>query len=120
MRKLQDQKPKESIDIRAAVVEGLKKVCWSDRYDEGETKRMNKRRRQAMETRAGAQKPSLDTPDTARSKAYDALKGDFSRVAKSYLKAKEYGRSGEAAAARARARATGVRAPVKPKKRNNQ
>ena len=118
--KAKGQKPKESIDIRAAVVEGLKKVCWGDRYDEGETKRMNKRRRQAMETRAGAQKPSLDTPDTARSKAYDALKGDFSRVAKSYLKAKEYGRSGEAAAARARARATGVRAPVEPKKRNNQ
>ena len=113
-------KPKESIDIRAAVVEGLKKICWGDRYDEGEMKRMNKRRRQAMDTRAGAQRPSLDTPDTARSKAYDALKGDFSRVAKSYLKAKEYGRSGEAAAARARARATGVRAPVKPKKRNNQ
>ena len=113
-------KPKESIDIRAAVVEGLKKICWGDRYDEGEMKRMNKRRRQAMDTRAGAQRPSLDTPDTARSKAYDALKGDFSRVAKSYLKAKEYGRSGEAAAAIARARATGVRAPVKPKKRNNQ
>jgi hypothetical protein len=107
-------------DVKAAVVEGLKRICWGDRYDEGEMKRMNKRRRQALDTRAGAQRPSLDTPDTARSKAYDALKGDFSRVAKSYLKAKEYGRSGEAAAARARARATGVRAPVKPKKRNNQ
>ena len=119
-QKTEMPKPKESIDIRAAAVEGLKKVCWGDRHDEGEMKRMNKRRRQAMDTRAGAQRPSLDTPDTARSKAYDALKGDFSRVAKSYLKAKEYGRSGEAAAARARARATGVRAPVKPKKRNNQ
>jgi len=108
-------KPKESIDIRSAVVEGFKKVCWGDRYDEGETKRRNKRMRQAMDTRAGAQRPSLDTPETARSKAYDALKGDFSGVAKSYLKAKQYGRSGEAAAARARARATGVRVPVKPK-----
>jgi len=104
-----------SIDIRATVLEAFKKVCWGDRYDEGEVKRRNKRRRQAMETRAGAQRPSLDTPDTARSKAYDALKGDFSGVAKSYLKAKEHGRSGEAAAARARARATGVRVPVKPK-----
>jgi len=27
-------KPKESIDIRAAAVEGLKKVCWGDRRDE--------------------------------------------------------------------------------------
>tara|TARA_R100001443_G_scaffold110695_1_gene122815 strand:+ start:405 stop:1637 length:1233 start_codon:yes stop_codon:yes gene_type:complete len=107
-------------DVKAAVVEGLKRICWGDRYDEGDVKRMNKRRRQAMDTRAGAQRPSLATPDTARSKAYDALKGDFSRVAKSYLKAKEYGRSGEAAAARARARATGIRAPVKPKKPNNQ
>ena len=107
-------------DVKAAVVEGLKRICWGDRYDEGDVKRMNKRRRQAMDTRAGAQRPSLATPDTARSKAYDALRGDFSRVAKSYLKAKEYGRSGEAAAARARARATGIRAPVKPKKPNNQ
>jgi hypothetical protein len=35
------KKPKPK-DVKKAVVEGLKRVCWGDRYDEGEVKQRNK------------------------------------------------------------------------------
>ena len=57
-QKTEMPKPKESIDIRAAAVEGLKKVCWGDKYNEayrpGEEKtvrkEINKDLAQAKET----------------------------------------------------------------------
>ena len=133
-----------SIDIRAAVIEGFKKVCWGDRYDEmGQTKRTNKAARQELDVQAGGQRPSLDIADTAFSRFVDAAKGDMSRVAKSSVAAgtqarkaaeaqarakgaskEEIERAGDAAAtqaeeraaAKVRARTTGIRAPVKPER----
>ena len=54
-----------SIDLRAAVVEGFKRVCWGDRYDEGEVKRRNKARMKSALAKLGAGKEgrkSLFTP----------------------------------------------------------
>jgi len=34
-RKMKKKAKKESIDVRGAIIEGFKRACWGDRYDEG-------------------------------------------------------------------------------------
>ena len=47
---------RESIEIfNDSLLEGLKKVCWGDRYDEGEIKRRNKAHKLRMQALAGSE-----------------------------------------------------------------
>ena len=117
--------------IGDAVLEAFKKVCWGDRYDERSAEAKARRaRRKELEVKAGSQRPSLDTPDTARSKFFDAAGGDMTRAARSAVAAgtqarrrgatsAEVEKAEDDAAAKVRARTTGIRVPVKAKKRNN-
>jgi len=128
-KKKKKKKSNEAIDLYNIVLEDFKRVCWGDRYDERSAEAKARRaRRKELEVKAGSQRPSLDTPDTARSKFYDAARGDMSRAARSAVTAGEQvrkrggtpteaKRAEDDAAAKVRARTTGIRVPVQPKKR---
>ena len=61
---------------REAVIEGLKKVCWGDRYDEGEVKRRNKAKKKRALAVLGAgelAKGKLFTP-TERAGSYETYR----------------------------------------------